>query len=143
MRNIKDQASYEDRTPHNVRSPQMMYHGTSSKLLPDIIKYGLQPQSEALRQKYIKYIGDSENPDYVSVTSNMQTAWMFADITASATNGEMIVISIFISDPSSVYTDPEEFPHKIMFLHEGPIDVSDLRRVTYEDGSSKRFSKLK
>jgi len=101
----------------------MLYHGTSSILLPSIKELGLLPQSEVLNKKMMPYIGSSENPNYISLTTDKQKAWQFADITARQIGGNSVILVFQRGDllHGLFYEDPEEQPHKDLLLYDRPI----------------------
>jgi hypothetical protein len=107
------------------RNPLMLFHGTSSKLLNSIKKHGLLPQTDVLRHALTPYMGDSMNPDFVSLTNSRTVATRFANFTVDNVGGVPIVITLNSSN-LKLFTDPEEVPHRNMFLSKGRISTNTI-----------------
>lgn len=111
-----------------------MYHGTSDSQLKNILKHGLLPQSQVYKSKYMKYAGDSENPDYVSVTTSRNHAMMFANNTVREIGGNPIVLVLRYQYP--VYHDPEAGGVLPLYLYHGKIERDDIRAY-YDENENK------
>lgn len=117
-----------------LRGGVPMYHGTSDSQLKNILKHGLLPQSQVYKSKYMKYAGDSENPDYVSVTTSRNHAMMFANNTVREIGGNPIVLVIRYQYP--VYHDPEAGGVLPLYLYLGKIEREDIRAY-YDKNENK------
>ena len=117
-----------------LRGGVPMYHGTSDLQLKNILKHGLLPQSQVYKSKYMKYAGDSENPDYVSVTTSRNHAMMFANNTVREIGGNPIVLVIRYQYP--VYHDPEAGGVLPLYLYHGKIEREDIRAY-YDENENK------
>jgi hypothetical protein len=115
----------------------IVYHGTSSKLLLSIKKIGLLPQSMVLKKKLTKYMGSSENPDYVSVTTDRDIAWQFASLTTHNLGGEPIVL--IITNLYPLFIDPEGGGSKKYLLFEGSIDPDKIQKYYDSTGTRNRL----
>lgn len=118
----------------HLRGGVPMYHGTSDRQLKKILKYGLLPQSQVYKSNYMQYAGDSENPDYVSVTTSRNHAMMFANNTVREIGGNPIVLVLRYQYP--VYHDPEAGGVLPLYLYHGKIERDDIRAY-YDKNENK------
>ena len=117
-----------------LRGGVPMYHGTSDRQLKKILKYGLLPQSQVYKSNYMQYAGDSENPDYVSVTTSRNHAMMFANNTVREIGGNPIVLVLRYQYP--VYHDPEAGGVLPLYLYHGKVEREDILAY-YDENENK------
>lgn len=118
----------------HLRGGVPMYHGTSDRQLKKILKYGLLPQSQVYKSNYMQYAGDSENPDYVSVTTSRNHAMMFANNTVREIGGNPIVLVLRYQYP--VYHDPEAGGVLPLYLYHGKVEREDILAY-YDENENK------
>ena len=134
IRVLKESPLSEKLEVAHLRGGVPMYHGTSDKQLKNILKHGLLPQSQVYKSKYMKYAGDSENPDYVSVTTSRNHAMMFANNTVREIGGNPIVLVLRYQYP--VYHDPEAGGVLPLYLYHGKVERDDIRAY-YDKNENK------
>ena len=135
IRVLKEFLLSEELEVAHLRGGVPMFHGTSDKQLKNILKYGLLPQSQVYKSKYMKYAGDSENPDYVSVTTSRNHAMMFANNTVREIGGNPIVLVLRYQYP--VYHDPEAGGVLPLYLYHGKIEREDI--LAYYDKNENKI----
>lgn len=135
------------------KMPDIVYHGTCTKRLPNIMKKGIKPTPEAsnFNNKHNKIIHD----DFVFFTSKLTQAQYYAELSAKKTHSIPVILEINTSfiDKTKVYFDfdfyydfiglgggIEEFDNIIKKLHDKDNVIMSSLKNKYIGATYNKFA---
>jgi hypothetical protein len=125
--------------------PERWYHGTSSTLLPAILRDGLRPRSATgVEPSYKAVTGPASQEDRVYFTTEVGTAYVAAGAAVRKHGGERVVLEVtglaeeFAHPDEDARTDDvrESIERLGAIAYTGPVSPSKIRVVEKDGGAS-------